>query len=185
MTFYTVNGILKRCLPILFIVSFISISTGQMLNLKIDALVDIPALLILIPPFIKVGGNTSSTLSARLSTALHTGIADSAYKYIVFKNNLIAIFTIGISALFLLSILVYFISGYMGIGIEFFKLLKICLGAGIITLILIYSLTIIVTLVSYKYGVDPDDTVIPIVTTIADFIGVAGICIALHILGIT
>lgn len=40
----------------------------------------------------------------------------------------------------------------------------------------------IISFASYKYGLDPDDTVIPVIATLGDIVGVAGILMALNIL---
>jgi len=182
MTYYTVRGIVGRGLPVLFVTCLIGIVAGQMLNSELDALVSMPALLILIPALIKIGGDTGSMLGARLSSAMHMGLGGDIRKNPVVRNSVRAALIVGITACFVLSGIVWVVSSLMGIGIGFIPLLKICIIAGLLELVVVFSATLAIAFASHRYGFDPDDTVIPLITTLGDIVGVAGIFTALHIL---
>lgn len=182
MTYYTIKGIVGRSLPVLFVTSIIGIFSGQILNARIDNLISIPTLLILIPALIKIGGDTGSMLGARLSSAFHMGLGGNIYKNPVVRNSVIAAVTVGLTACFVLSILVWFVSNVMGIGLGYFILLKICLIAGTLELVIVFSITVLIAFASQRYGLDPDDTVIPLISTLGDLIGVAGIFTTLFFL---
>jgi len=182
MTYYTIRGIVGRSLPVLFVTCLIGIVAGQMLNSKIDVLVSMPALLILIPALIKIGGDTGSMLGARLSSAMHMGLGGDIRKNPVVRNSVLAALIVGIIACFVLSGIVWVVSVLMGIGIGFIPLLNICIIAGSLELLVVFSATLAIAFASHRYGFDPDDTVIPLITTLGDIVGVAGIFTALHIL---
>ncbi|MGP8337470.1 MAG: magnesium transporter [Methanosarcinaceae archaeon] len=184
MAYYTIKGIVGRGLPVLLITCTIGIATGQMLNLKIDSLLSVPVLLIMIPALIKIGGDTGSMLGARLSSAFHMGLGSQLHKNPVIRNNVIAALIVGITASIALSVIIWLVSIWMDIGIGFSTLLQISIIATSLELVVVFSATIIIAIVSHRYGIDPDDTVIPLIATIGDLVGVLGIFTALSILGI-
>ena len=82
------------------------------------------------------------------------------------------------------SILVFLASRFMGFGMPFLTLLEISLIAVVIELSVVYSATVAIAFASHRFGIDPDDTVIPFIASLGDLVGVTGIFIALHLLKI-
>jgi mgtE-like transporter len=178
MAFYNVNKIVKDSLPVLFPLAIISIFSGQMLNAKATVLItEFPFLLILIPPLIKVGGDTGSILGARLSSALHVGLLNRS----VVRNSMLASFIVGTAACLLLGMIICIISVRMN-GVGFGTLIGICMIAGILQTTIMLGMSTGVAFLSHRIGMDPDDTIIPIITTSADFIGIACILLALWLI---
>ena len=182
MSYYTIKGIVRNGLPILAVTSMIGIMAGQILNFEIERLVSTPTLLILIPALIKIGGDTGSMLGARLSSAFHMGLGSHLRKNPVVRNSVLAALIVGYTALFALSIIVSLVSWLMDIHIGFLTLLKICFIAGTIELVIVFSATIATAFASHRFGIDPDDTVIPLIATLGDFVGIMGILATFHIL---
>ncbi|WP_214044285.1 magnesium transporter [Methanomethylovorans sp.] len=180
MTYYTIRGIVGRGFPILVITSFIGLITGQILNYRLDQLVFMPIILLLIPSLIKIGGDTGSMLGARISSALHMGLGGHITKNPIVRNSVLAALIVGLTASAILSFIVWITGHLMGIGISLFVLFKICMIAGSIELIVVFFMTILISFISHRFGLDPDDTVIPIIATLGDLVGVAGIFITLH-----
>ncbi len=182
MTYYTVRGIVRSSTPVLLITALAGIAAGQMLNAEIDRIVSMPALLILIPALIKIGGDTGSILGARLASAFHLGFERRIFKNPVVRNSVLGVSIVGVIALFSLSVTVWLVSLLLGHQVDYLVLLKICYIAGLIELVIVFFFTVIISFGSYKYGLDPDDTVIPVIATLGDIVGVAGILMALNIL---
>lgn len=178
------NGIVKRGLPVLSLTCMLAIIVGQILSLKESSLLSMPALLILIPALIKIGGDTGSMLGARLSSAFHMGLGEHIHRNPVVHNSLIAAAIVGLISSVSVSVLVWAASRLLGYGMPFLTLLEISLIAVCIELIVVYSATIGIAFASHRFGIDPDDTVIPFIATLGDLVGVAGIFIALEILNI-
>ncbi|HJH31556.1 MAG TPA: divalent cation transporter [Methanosarcinaceae archaeon] len=168
----------------LLITCILGIATGQMLNSRIDSLISTPILLIMIPALIKIGGDTGSMLGARLSSAFHMGLESQIHKNPVIRNSVIAALIIGFTASIALSVIVWLVSAWMNMEMRLSTLLQISLIATSLELFVVFSATIIIAIVSHKYGLDPDDTVIPLIATIGDLVGVLGIFTAISILGI-
>ncbi len=183
--YYTVNGIIQRGLPVLVITCVMGIIVGQILNSREKNLISMPAILILIPSLIKIGGDTGSMLGARLSSAFHMGLGDNLRSNPVVHNSVIAASIVGFVSSISVSILVFLASNFMGFGMPFLVLLEISLIAVTIELSVVYSATVAIAFASHRFGIDPDDTVIPFIASLGDLVGVTGILIALHLLNIS
>jgi mgtE-like transporter len=143
-----------------------------------------PAILILIPSLIKIGGDTGSMLGARLSSAFHMGLGDNIKSNPVVHNSVIAASIVGFVSSISVTILVFLASSFLGFGMPFYTLLKISFIAVVIELSVVYCATIAIAFISHRFGIDPDDTVIPFIASLGDLVGVTGIFIALHMLNI-
>ena len=160
------------------------IIVGQILNSRESSLISMPAILILIPSLIKIGGDTGSMLGARLSSAFHMGLGDNLRHNPVVRNSVIAASIVGFVSSISVSILVFLASHFMGFGMPFLTLLEVSLIAVVIELSVVYSATVAISFASHRFGIDPDDTVIPFIASLGDMVGVAGIFTALHLLNI-
>ncbi|MBP1909166.1 magnesium transporter [Methanolobus bombayensis] len=184
MSYYTVNGILKRGFPILLVTSIIGIFSGQILNIEIEKLVSMPIILVLIPALIKIGGDTGSMLGARLSSSFHMGLGSHIHRNPVVRNSVIAALIVGLSACVFVAITVWLVGLLFNMAIAFPKILALCMIAGTFELLVVFSATIAIAFASHKFGVDPDDTVIPLIATFGDLIGVSGIFITMQLLNL-
>lgn len=182
--YYTINGIIQRGLPVLIITCVMGILVGQLLNSREKNLISMPAILILIPSLIKIGGDTGSMLGARLSSAFHMGLGDNIRSNPVVHNSVIAASIVGFVSSISVSILVFLASSFLGYGMPFLTILEISLIAVIIELAVVYSATVAIAFISHRFGMDPDDTVIPFIASLGDLVGVTGIFMALYILNI-
>ncbi|HEY3361000.1 MAG TPA: magnesium transporter [Methanosarcina sp.] len=182
--YYTVNGIIQRGLPVLLITCVMGIFVGQILNSREKNLISMPAILILIPSLIKIGGDTGSMLGARLSSAFHMGLGDNLRSNPVVRNSVIAASIVGFVSSISVSILVFLASSFLGFGMPFLTILEISLIAVVIELSVVYCATVAIAFISHRFGIDPDDTVIPFIASLGDLVGVTGIFIALYVLDI-
>lgn len=182
MSYYTIRGIVSRGIPILFFTSILGVVTGQILNSEIDNLLTIPTILLLVPALIKIGGDTGSILGARLSSAFHMGIGTThIHKNPVVRNSVTAAFIVGISASVVLSIFAWMLSGFGNGPLSFFTLFIICTVSGMLELLAVFSATIAIAFASHRFGIDPDDTVIPIIATLGDLVGITAIFTTLYV----
>ena len=180
MAYYTVTGIVKRGIPVLLIAAIISTTSGQLLHARQELLIDFSVLLILIPPLIKIGGDTGSILGARLSSAFHLGLADSVTSVVV-TNSVLACLLIGCVSCVALSVVVWAAALLLDIEVVYVVLLKVTLIAGGIDMIVVFAATIGMASLAHRYGLDPDDVVIPIITSIGDIVGIASVFVAVSV----
>lgn len=156
--------------------------SGQLLNMEKEQFIKIPLLLALIPVINGMGGNIGSILGARIASGLHVGYISPDLKGKELKKNAIDTLILGLITFTFLAIFIYLLSPLIGLemgDLNLIKLLGIMLGAGIILLIVVIFLGISVAMFSFKKGVDPDNVVTPIVTTVCDALGI--ICLLLMV----
>ena len=165
-----IKKIVKQSTPILFICSVLGISAGGFLNSSISILLKNPTLLTLIPLFAGESGNIASILGSRLSSALHSGIIRPVLKpeKTTIKNFVIVI---------ILAIIIYPTIGFLAelsslfsgnIGLGFFTTILISTTSGMILTSVMIFVVFYFSSISYKKGLDPDNIIVPISTSIAD-----------------
>ena len=183
---YSWKKIVKHGIPLLTLTIFIEIFAGQLLLFKQDGLVWFPIFLISIPVINSVSGNIGSVLGARLASGLHVGYISINIKDKRMHDNLIISILMGIVTYAILAIVIYYIVVFsnLRVGIGLFEFITILLSAGFL-LICVVSLTSVLTaFLSFKRGLDPDDMVAPVVTTIGDVMGIVFLFSIISIFGV-
>lgn len=167
-----IRKIISQSTPILILSSCIGIFAGGFLNNSIESLFKNPTVLALIPLFSGVNGSMLSILSARLSSGLHSGLVEPILrpeKYTLY--NFAAMFIFGIIIFPFIAILSEFslsLAGLPSIGI--LNNLLIIIISGFIVISIMVLVIFYVSSISYRRGLDPDNIVIPISTSLTDFI---------------
>jgi len=182
MTYYTINGLIKRGLPILIITCFLAVGVGQIMGAEEHILVSWPTLLIMLPVLMKIGGDTGSMFGARLSSAFHLGFSNNIKDNPVIRNNLIAVLIIGFVSIVFVCIVAFLIDFYRGGHTPVLLLITVSACVYLIDVVFVYTMTIALSFISHRYGLDPDDTVIPIIASLGDLSGVVGVFIAVLLL---
>lgn len=159
---------------------------GSFIELNIDKLVSIPILLVLLPAFLEEGGNIGNILASRVSTKLHIGsiqpklaVTHEVKREIV--NSMLSAYMIFPAVGFLTAVIGSF-AGIGGLGIA--QMVIISTVSGILLHLIIIFFTFSVSIMSYKYGFDPDNTTIPIMTSATDIIGTIALLFVIHFMGI-
>ena len=183
---YSWKKIVKHSMPLLTLAIFIEVFAGQLLLLKQETLLMFPIFLISIPVVNAVGGNIGSILGARLASGLHAGYITSNLKDREMHDNLFISILIGLITYAVLAILIYFIALFGGVsmGISLLEFVFIILGAGVLLLLIISLTSILTAFISFKKGLDPDDMVAPIVTTVGDTLGIVFLFLLIGVVGI-
>ena len=156
-----------------------SIAVGFLLGTVEDIFIILPGLIVLIPPLMSIRGAIGGAFSARLSTALHLGTVKPQV-----RNNTSNFKKSFLSAIILTAILPIWIGGLAYLVAFFFTpeilnnwnaLLGFILIAelsGLLSGFLQALITIFLSIVTYRRGLDPDVTVSPILYTTGDLVGV-------------
>lgn len=147
---------------------------GGLLEGRIQNLATVPVLLVLLPVFLEEGGNIGNTLASRLSTKLHLGTISTRMKLTVsLKREFMLSFLLSLFIFPLTGLLVYAASALAGVnGIAPGKLVLVTAVSGYVLTAVIMATTYLISVWSYRYNFDPDSTTIPIVTALADILGV-------------
>ncbi len=177
---YKVGNIVKTALPLLTFATLLGIASGVVLDTYEDFFLLSPGTLILVPVMIGLGGNLGSILGARLTSALHLGIVELRINDHLLRNNVIAILIVGLISFFAVGIfgqLFCLLFGFNSPGL--IKMVLISSISGIFLTLIISLTAILSAFLSYGYGLDPDDTTIPMVTSISDVFGILALFIVM------
>jgi len=171
---YRWTRVVHAGLPILTLGVCVEIFAGQLLQTSQHTLLLFPILFLTIPVINSVAGNIGSVLGARLASGLHVGSIEMSFKDATLRENVFTAIVLGSVTYFILSIGIYSLASYLDLtlGINLVEFVAIMVGAGI-TLVCIIALASVFTAVwSFKKGLDPDDMVAPVVTTLGDTLGI-------------
>ena len=167
-----VRHIVRQSTPVLFFCSILGTVAGGILNNSISTLLKNQTLLTLVPLFSGESGGLVSILGARLSSGLHSGLIDPVLrpkKHTM--ENFIAIVTLAIVMYPLIGFLAESSTVAFGnAGVGFPQSLSISLIAGMILIMIMLLVVFYISTISYRRGLDPDNIVIPLSTSLTDSI---------------
>ena len=167
--------ILAESLPVLAICGLLSIFSGSILGSKFEGIMGISAILTILPAFLEDGGAIGGILAARFSSSLHIG--EIKYEKKPSKKVIrlfIVMHIVGLIIFPLIGIFGYVAGTLIGLpGYNLLKMVLISLTAGEILVIIVNFLSYYLSTISFKIGVNPDNVVIPILTSLMDFVGTA------------
>ncbi len=145
-----------------------------------------PGLLFLLPAFLAMKGNVYGAMGARITTGLHQGIIKPRFGYDRRLRNLLV-------ATFINSMVVSLFIGTLSWSIlqlldwesaALFELVGSMAIAGFLTWCVLVIGTITLLFAGYRRGLDPDNLMGPIVTTLGDVFGVTFLYVALLLIGV-
>ncbi len=179
-------NILVQNMPVIMVSTSMSMLAGVILMTNIGNIVKGIGILAVIPAFLEDGGAIACRFSSRLSTNLHLGsigikwIPTDSWTLKQFLLNLIHALMIFGS----LSIFGFAVAVSRGASIAWgFKVIEIVMSAGLLLTLIISVLTYYSAMASFKLGVDPDNTLAPILTSLADIIGTSSLALMLIMMG--
>ncbi len=167
-----VKTIVKQSTPVLFVCSILGVVAGGIFNGSLTTLLTNTSLLTLVPLFSGESGSLVSILGARISSALHSGLIEPILRP---KKNTGYNFLLS----FILAIVIYpfigilsdfssYVIGGTGLGLD--KIIEISTASGFILMPIMMIIVFYVSTISYRKGLDPDNIVIPVTTSITDSI---------------
>ncbi len=126
----------------------------------------LPLLLLILPPFQETLGNIGSVLSARLSSFIYLGYIEPGIipKGRRFLEDVVSTYVLAIIMASIVAALGFFYT------MNFMVVVMIFI-AGMLAATLLILISYYLTYLSIKLKMDPDNAVIPIITTLADIVG--------------
>ncbi|WP_254527748.1 magnesium transporter [Natrinema gelatinilyticum] len=180
--------IYRESLPILVVSLAGGIFAGSVLGSEgmTSGFERFPGMLLLLPAFLATRGNVYGALGARISSGLHQGMIDPTFsrdRRLV--NAIAASYINGISVSVFIAVLSWGILQALGReSARLVELVSIMLLSGVLTSTTLIFGMLTLVFASYEYGLDPDNLIGPIVTTLGDFFGVFFLFIALTVAGV-
>ena len=183
---YNWKKIVRFSLPLLTLCVFIEIFAGQILYSEQAILIAFPIFLISIPVINGIGGNIGSILGARLASGLHIGNIDLSIRDKKMQENLFTSILMGLITYVILAILIYSIALFIDIrmDISLIRFISIILGSGVLLICIISFVSVFTAFWSFRRGLDPDDIVAPVVTTLGDTLGIIFLFLFIGVVGI-
>ena len=165
------KSIVTNMFPLLVVLSIIVLWAGITLEDAEELLEQYGLLAVMVPTMVDMGGNLGAILSSRLSTRFHLGTTKIDLKDRVLWANIAAVLALAATIFTALAFGAWAIGQVIGAALALSTLLIISLTSGMAVAVIAIVFSILATYGSYKLGVDPDDTTIPIVTNVVDVCG--------------
>jgi mgtE-like transporter len=183
---YSWKKIVRHGLPLLFVAVIIEIFAGQILQGNKNLLVSMPIFLISIPVVNSVAGNIGSVLGARLASGLHVGYIKSDIRDKEMHYNLLISLLIGFISYFVLAIVIYYVALFSNLveDIALIKFIALLVITGFLLICVVALVSVFTAFISFKRGLDPDDMVAPVVTTVGDVMGIVFLFVIIGIFGV-
>ena len=158
------------------------VSGGFLLSLQ-NSLVIVPGLAIMLPGILDLRGNISSTLGARLGSALHMGWMKPKFEWRGDeKENLIGSVILSVTMNIIVAIIASITAWLLGIDANIALLIGIAILAGIMAMSILLPVSLAITIGSYKHGWDPNNVTAPAIATIGDIVMISCLVIAVKLL---
>jgi len=178
------GAIVRENLALLVPLSIFGTLAGLTYSLNLDNLLGLAAFLILIPPFMGGLGSIGGILGSRLSTEMHTGeLAPSLLPGRGVVHHFIISYLYTLILLPLLALIAHGAAVLMGLdspGRGMLVIISLVTGLAVMTLV--NGVAYVTASLSFRYGLDPDNFGIPVITSLIDLIGAATLVAAIDLL---
>lgn len=178
--------IVAQSLPILLAAGTLDVLAGYTIDRRAERFLDLPALLVLIPPFLEEAGALGGILSARLSSKLHLGLLQPGRlpgRGAWGEVGLTYLLAVPVFVLVALSATAMSVAlGLAHPGLDSMLALSLIAGALATTAAVLVAYYTAVT--SYRAGLDPDNYGIPTITSTIDLGGTLALIVAIIALGL-
>lgn len=170
---WSVRAITRAMFPLLVVLAVVEVGSGLVLDSFEAQLFRYPSLLVLVPVMIGTGGNLGSILAARFSTAFHLGTLSFDAEDDELVGNAVATVALAATVFPLVGAGAWALSVATGSARLFVgTVVAVSVLSGVVLAVLAVAVTIVATYAAYRFELDPDDVVIPVVTNVCDVLGV-------------
>ncbi|EMA70580.1 magnesium transporter [Halorubrum distributum] len=169
---WSVRRIVRTMIPLLAALSVLQLVSGTVLETYEAVLLRYPALLVLVPVQIGTAGNLASITCSRLTTQLYLGTYELSPSNPALRANAGAVFALAATVFGAVGVAVWAIGLALGGSLALGRVLLISLVSGLCLAVLVVVASVAAVEASYRIGLNPDDTTIPVVTNLCDIAGV-------------
>ena len=179
--------VVLESLPILAAAGAVDLLAGLTIEKRFESFLTYPALLVLVPAFLEDSGSLGSILSARVSTKLHLGtLGDGRPQFRGIADDIVLIFVYAIPVFVFLGLSSTVAANIVnkaspGVGL----MLGVSLIGGFLATAAAVVVGFYAAVATFRFGLDPDNHGIPIVTSSLDLLGALSLILAIVILGLT
>jgi len=178
--------IVKESIPALIVAALIHILAGTTMQLRgIEAWLEIPIFLMLVPSLSDLGNDVTCIISSRITTLLALGVIEPKLERSeALETNIIAIVTLGVLSAFYMGMINFVVADKAGLeSIPMPSFLAVCVIAVTVLTLLVCAVAIGVAFIAWRRGLDPDNVTIPISTSVSDLLAIFSLLIAIRMVG--
>jgi len=183
----TAKDVYRDALPVILVSLVAGLFAGTLLGSETmrNGIESVPGLLLLLPAFLATRGGVYGSLGARLSSGLHQGVIEPRFSLDErVSNAIIASFINGMTVSVFIAVVAFVVLAVLGQTGSLIQLVGIMVIAGLLSAILMLSVLVSVVMVGYRRGLDPDNIVGPVVTTLGDVFGVVFLLVGIYVMGL-
>ena len=153
------------------------ILAGTFIFLSLDVFTKAPWILVLFPGILSIRGAIGGLFSGHISTGLHLGTVKPSYTkntknfYLLLRAVVVLSFVSGI--VIGLGALIFGLFLWKATATDFIEVLAVVIATMGLSILFIPPITVAISVVSFRHGLDPDVTVYPVISTVADIIDTA------------
>lgn len=179
--------VFRESFPILSVAIVLNVLAGTVVEPRLDdVFTPFPALLIVIPGFLELTGALGGILAARLGSKLHIGAVTPGARPdpLALLDGTIAL-ALGIAVYGALAVMTFVLAEVVGVahpGVGSF--IGAVLLGGVLATLLAAVIGYYAAITTYRFGFDPDNHTIPLVTSGMDLMGVICLVIGLAVFGV-
>ncbi|MDH3683839.1 MAG: magnesium transporter [Acidimicrobiia bacterium] len=165
--------VLLESLPVLVVAGTLSLVAGAVLERSIERLLTFSVLLVLLPGYLSTAGALGGILSSRLSTKVHLGLIEPArIPRGDARADIRVTFALALPIFALLAVLAGTVGSLAGrTSPGLLMLVSVALTGGLVATAFVAGIAYYGTLAVVRFGLDPDNHGIPLVSASLDVIG--------------
>jgi mgtE-like transporter len=178
--------IFVQSFPVLTICIVLDIIAGITIDRRLEGLVALPALLVLIPPFLEDANALGGILTSRFSSLLHMGmLKPKGVPGGVALENFAIIYLFSLWVFVLVGLSSYAVSVLLHLATPgLVTMVLLSLAAGLVTVTFLNIISYYVAVYTFRLSLDPDDHSIPITSSAIDSIGAVVLMAMVALLGL-
>ena len=178
--------VVRESIAVLVVFGTVDLVAGLFIESRLERFIELPALLVLLPPFLEGAGALGGILSSRLSSKLHLGVLSP-------RGLPEGVAWLDATIIFLFALFMFALRGLVaGVAGEVMGLASpgilpmvgVSLVGGLLATSLAVVLAYYTAIATTRLGLDPDNHGIPIITSTMDLLGVIAFMIGLLALGV-
>ena len=181
-----VRRIVLEMTAVIALTPLLDIAAGALLQAREPGLEQLAGLYILIPPFVSQAGALGGILSSRLSSKLQLGvITPSGLPERPALLDASIVMALGLAIFTLIGLVGFLLAGlfdkaHPGPG----QMIGGTLLAGALVMPLILVIGYYIAVLTSRFGLDPDNHAVPIITSVMDLSGIVAIFVAMSLCGV-
>ncbi len=178
--------IVIESLPILALAGIVDLLAGITIQNRFESFLRYPALLVMVPAFLEDSGSLGAILAARVSTKLHLGtLGETGSSWRAATNDVMLVYLYAIPVFVFLGLTSTVVADVLHKATPgFVDMLAVSLIAGFFATTASVIVGFYSAVATHRFGLDPDNHSIPLVTSSLDLLGALSLILAIVILGL-